>query len=203
MKKIFFLVLVFVALNLMLHASAQAQGFDWGRVGVGVDCSYQPSTLLFRSGLLRNHPERSAHLQLNYRLWRRWEVGVYTNIRGSEISYSGNEVWGTGSSDKMSFVAVENGYEVGWGTLVQWHAIPYDEKNNLDVDIVLRAGMDISQLEADIWWGGIGVYYQVDKHLSLYLCDDFGTFHYGRMNDVVVNQSTWHWRFSLGVQLQL
>lgn len=203
MKKIMLMVLVLIALCLFFHTSVQAQGFDKGRVSMDVDYSFQPSVLQFRSGLLHNHPERSAHLQLNYRLWRRWEVGMYASISGSQIGYSGSENRGTGSLDKMSYTTVENGYEMGWGAVVQWHMIPYDEKNSLNADITLRVGMDIAEIEADSFWGGIGVFYHVDKHLSLYLFDDFGTFHFGRTNDFVIDQSTWHMRCSVGVQLHL
>jgi hypothetical protein len=72
----------------------------------------------------------------------------------------------------------------------------------MDIDIVLRAGMDIPETEADIWWGGIGCFYWVDKHLSLYIFNDFGTFRFGRMNDFVTRQSTWHLRSSVGLQLR-
>ena len=108
MKKIMLMVLVLIALCLFFHTSVQAQGFDKGRVSMDVDYSFQPSVLQFRSGLLHNHPERSAHLQLNYRLWRRWEVGMYASISGSQIGYSGSENRGTGSLDKMSYTTVEN-----------------------------------------------------------------------------------------------
>lgn len=196
MKRIIYTAFVTIALYFLPQTPLQAQGFDWGRMSLGVDYSFQASAMQLGSGLLRNHPERSTHLQLNYRLWRRWEVGVYASVRGSEIGYSGR-------SNNMGYVSIENGYDVGWGAVVQWHLIPYHEKKSMDIDIVFRLGMDIPQMEADIWWGGLGYYYSIDKHLSIFLFCDFGTFRFGRMNDFVTGQNTWNPRFSIGLQWQL
>lgn len=199
MKKTLFILLF--AMFTSCAVGLQAQEMDWGRVNIGADFSFQPTVFQFRSGLLSQHPERSIHLNAGYRLWRKWEVCLYAYLVGAKTMSGGVESFGGGRH--VSYLYVENGYEVGYGMFVQWHVRPYEELTYWKSDIAFRLGVDLGGPEADTFWGGMICIYHINRHLSLTLAADYGTFQYGRMNNFISGTKVGNLRSTIGFTVDL
>ena len=196
---------VIIAIAFIFHISSftptRAQGFDWHRLNVSADASFQPSVFQFGSGLLTNHPERSVNIAVNYRLGQHWEVGLYSNLVGANTMCSGDESIGNGQH--VHWMNVDNQFDLGWGATVQLHLVPYKMRHDVGFDMALRIGMDVAEAEADRFWGGLRWTYDLSRHLSLSMSADIGSFYFGRTYNHVVGFKGTGGRISLGVQVEL
>ncbi len=203
MKKIFLLAASIVVFNPLfsIFNSLQAQGFDWHRFNITADFSFQPSLLHHGSGILKNHPERAFHAGINYRIARHWEVGLYADLVGATAWQSAYERHGDVVVWRM--LGFTNQYQVGFGTLVQFHSVSFEKRNRVGIDMILRLGMDLYETEADRFWGGVGFIHRFSRHMAVTFSTDFGTFYYGRQHDMITGVDSWHLRTSVGVQVEL
>ena len=203
MRKLLLACVSILLLNIQYSISnpLQAQGFDWHRFNIAADFSYQPSALNHGSGILKQHPGRALHLGVNYRLKRRSELGAYTYRVGAWAWSSGDEPLGNGQ--RLHWIGWDNGYEWGCGLLVQYHTIPFDKRNTLGVDMVLRLGMDLHSIEADRLWCGVGFLYRFSRHMSVSYGLDVGSFHYSWLYNRTIGSSDWGQRIIIGLQYEL
>jgi len=210
MKKTMIICLGIVIFNFQFSVfnSLRAQGFDWHRLNVTIDYSTQSpafnavSLLQGRSGLFAGHPASSLNIGVGYRLWGHFEAGLYVNYTGaSATSGTGNRDLGNGQT--LQTVYFNDGSAFGWGALVQVHLVPYKYRHEIGIDMSARLGFDISGLEADNAWFGIGWDYWISKHVSLTWSADFGSFRYSRMENALMGNKMWGGRLTLGAHVEL
>ena len=210
MKKTMIICLGIVIFNFQFSVfnSLRAQGFDWHRLNVTIDYSTQSpafnavSLLQGRSGLFAGHPASSLNIGVGYRLWGHFEAGLYANYSGaSATSGTGNRDLGNGQT--LQTVYFKDGSAFGWGALVQVHLVPYKYRHEIGIDMSARLGFDISGLEADNAWFGIGWDYWISKHVSLTWSADFGSFRYSRMENALMGNKMWGGRLTLGAHVEL
>lgn len=198
MKKILFAMAI-----ITVTLTGAAQGFDWHRMNISADYSYQPSLLQHGSGLLRQHPERTVSVGASYRLWQLCEVGLYANLVGADAMSSGSE--NIGGGQHVSYMYVTNRYTLGWGAIVQLHTIPFRMRHNT-LDMAIRLGIDIAKAEADRFWVGAKFTYFITRHTALTMSADFGSFYYSRTYSNVIGQKhsdLGNYRSSFGIQVEL
>ena len=210
MKKTMIICLGIVIFNFQFSVfnSLRAQGFDWHRLNVTIDYSTQSpafnavSLLQGRSGLFAGHPASSLNIGVGYRLWGHFEAGLYANYSGaSATSGTGNRDLGNGQT--LQTVYFKDGSAFGWGALVQVHLVPYKYRHEIGIDMSARLGFDISGLEADNAWFGIGWDYWISKHVSLTWSADFGSFRYSRMENALNGSNMWGGRLAMGVRVEV
>ena len=181
-----------------LTASAQ-----WERINVGVDYAWQETPLQFVGGLF-DRPDRSVHLNVNYRLWQHWEVGVYIGVQGASLSHGGT---GTYYSPQGEVYITYLGGEKEWGltngVLVQYHILSFDHRKNQRLDGMVRLGFTPGGMEIDNIWGGLGFSYRLTQYTSLLLNTDFGSFRTGRLINHILENAEIPVRISAGVQVEL
>ena len=199
-------VIIAIAAAFIVHLSsftpARAQGFDWHRLNVAAEASFQPSVFQFGSGLLANHPERSVSLAVGYRLGQHWEVGLYTNLVGANAMSSGSQDIAAGQH--VHWLYVENRYDLGLGATVQLHLVPYKMRHDVGFDMALRLGIDIGEAEADHIWGGLRWTYDLSRHVALTMSADIGSFYFGRTyNQLIGEKMKTGGRSSFGLQVEL
>ena len=183
-------------------APAMAQGFDWHRMHVAADASFQPSVLVLSSGLLSGHPNRSMSMAVGYRFGQHWEFGLYANLVGANAMSSGSQNVGNGQS--IHWLYVENRYALGWGATVQLHLVPYKMSHDVGFDMALRIGFDMAEAEADHFWGGLRWTYDLSRHVALTMSADIGSFYFSRTyNHVIGTDMSVGTRMSLGLQVEL
>jgi len=183
--------IIAIAIAIMpLVASAQ-----WDRINVGVDYAWQETPLQFDGGMF-DRPDHSVHFNVNYRLWQHWEVGVYIGVQGSSVYYGGTDAY------EVTYVREEKGIQWTNGVLVQYHLLPFSERNRR-LDGVLRIGHTPGGVEIDNLWGGLGFSYRLTQHTSLLLNSDFGTFRTGRLINHILEKTEMPVRISAGVQVKL
>ncbi len=204
MKKTFLIATSIWVLNVQcsMFNSLYAQGFDWGRISINVNGSMQPFVMMQGSGLLGQHPDRSVSLGVSYRLWQHCEAGLYAYYMGAQV-WSGGSFVQQPTSYSHHWIYVQDESAFGWGALVQLHLVPYRYRRDIGGDMVLRLGMDITGMEADALWAGLGYFYDLSRHVSLSAGSDFGSFRYSRMNSSLMGGSMWGTRVIVGVQVRL
>ncbi len=196
MKKAF-LPFVFMA----CMCAAQAQWLDWHRINFTANYSTQPAFYTAGSGLLRNHPERSVSLGVNYRFTQHWGLGLYTNLVGAKTTSGGDE--GASYGEMIRYVSVENGYKMGGGVILRYYLTPFKNRHMTAEDISVHIGADVAEIEADIFWFGLCCTYRVTQHLHFLVGFDVGTFYYGRLLENLTDTRSWHPRSSFGLQVDL
>ena len=191
--------IIAIALSLMpLAASAQ-----WNRINVGLDYAWQEMPLQF-DGWLLNRPGRSVHLNVGYRLWQHWEVGVYIGVQNGNLYNGGTSSYRTPQGERydITYMDVTKGIEWTTGVLVQYHILPFSEGAQR-MDGMFRLGFTPGGAEIDNFWGGMGISYKLSQHLSLLLNCDIGSFRPGRLINHVLEYDEVPVRTSVGVQVQL
>jgi hypothetical protein len=178
-----------------------AQSFDWHRLNITADFSFQPTMVRFGGGIFSQHPNRSASVGLGYRLGQRWEVNLYANLVGANAMSSGQQMV---RGQMVRWIYVEDRYDVGWGAAVQWHTVPYRLRHAVGFDMTLRVGFDIGEAEADNVWAGLRWTYDLSRHVALSFSSDVGTFYFGRSNSMLTGVDMKIYpRASFGVQVEL
>lgn len=199
-------IIVAIAIVFTAHLSPftalHAQSFDWGRISLSSDFSTQGNIYGFTHGLrLKDRPERAVHLTAGYRLGQHWELDLYggycasTATSGSPAAPGGNPVIRT--------VYVKNESELIYGAFVQWHIVPYDMRQVINIDMALRVGLDFSGAEADHVWGGMSSIYRVTDRVALCFDVDFGSFRYASITNFINDRDTWGMRSALRLQVSL
>lgn len=191
-------IIAIVIAIMPLAASAQ-----WERINVGVDYAWQETPLQLDGGLF-NRPDRSIHLNLGYRLWQHWEVGVYIGMQGSNLYNGGTSVHTTpqGESYRNTYLEETKGIEWTNGIQVQYHILPFSEKARY-LDGVIRLGFTPGGAEIDNFWGGIGISCRLTQHLSLLINCDIGSFRPSRLINHMLERDEMPMRTSAGLQLTL
>lgn len=188
--------------TMLITLSASAQ---WNRINVGVDYAWQQTTLKFDGGLLYGRPDRAAHLNLGYRLWQHWEVGLYLGVQGASYSSSNTSSYNTAQGDPYTVTSFrdEQEWNLTTGVMVQYHILSFNKRNEWRLDGVVRLGFTPGGAEIDNFWGGLGMLYRLSEHTSLLINADMGTFRTGRLINRFLENGATPVRYTAGVQVAL
>ena len=188
--------------TMLITLSASAQ---WNRINVGVDYAWQQTPLEFDGSLLYGRPDRTLHLNIGYRLWQHWEIGMYLGMQGAYYDNSGTFTDHTAQGEAYTVTYFRGEKEWHWtsGVMVQYHIIPFNKRNGRILDGVVRLGFTPGGIEIDNFWGGIGMLCRLTEHTSLLLNADIGTFRTGRFINHTLESGATAGRITAGVQVEL
>lgn len=192
MKKI---IAIIATVLIALSASAQ-----WNRLNIGVDYAWQDSPIRFES----THPDRAVHLNIGYRLWQHWDVGVYIGVQYGYCYNGGTTTYLLdGSECQNSYIQAIKGFCFTNGVQVQYHITPFRKLYEWRWDGMLRLGFTPGGSEIDNFWAGIGLSYRLGDHVSLLMNGDLGSFRPSRLINNILDYNQVPVRLSLGVNVNL
>ena len=193
---------IVIIATLLTAFTASAQ---WNRVNVGVDFAWQQTPLKFDRGFLYGRPDRALHLNIGYRLWQHWELGIYLGIQGADCYSSATSTYHTAQGDPYSVTYIDGIKEIQstTGVMLQYYILPFNKRNEWRMDGVIRLGFTPGGIEIDNFWGGIGMLYRLTGHTSLHVNVDMGTFRPSRLINRMLENDFSPVRTSIGLQVEL